>query len=219
MFRCSSTSLLYGNHVTFTIVYNTQPGEILYLAGSHPQIGWDVNKAKRMTWNVGNIWDIKVGFPSVDGIYVQYKYFVYNEYSRSYRWENIENREIIINDDGMIIEDQWEVKRTLEEQVDDSTSIASSSIVNGVGNTSDLDICDDDMDVSSTANNSTHNSFTSTSILSSKVNSNTPFLYDIESPRSSLASSASSHCNNQNNAITPSSSFESRVQFPITLLE
>jgi len=219
MFRCSSASLLCGNHVTFTIVYNTQPGEILYLAGSHPQIGWDVNKAKRMTWNIGNIWDIKVGFPSVDGIYVQYKYFVYNEYNRSYRWENIENREIIINEDGMILEDQWELKRTLEEQIDDSTSVVSSSNVNGAGNTSENDIDIDLMMDTPPSSLSNHNSFTSTSQNSilTKVNCNTPFIYDIESPRSSTASSASSHCNN--NPITPSSSFESRVQFPISLLE
>ncbi|EFA79715.1 hypothetical protein PPL_07406 [Heterostelium album PN500] len=110
MFRCSSSSLLVGNNVTFSIIYNTQPGENLFVIGSHSHLGaWDISRAKRMTWNNGSIWDVKVGFP-VD-VFVQYKYFVYNEYTKTHRWEDIENRHIMINEIEMLVQDDWGVRR------------------------------------------------------------------------------------------------------------
>ncbi|KAN0018600.1 hypothetical protein ACTFIU_008528 [Dictyostelium citrinum] len=126
MFRCSSSSLLCGNNVTFTIVYNTQPGEILFITGSMNQLGeWDTSKAKRMTWNVGNLWDASVGFP--ESVYIQYKYFVYNEINKTYRWESIENRQLIVNNDELLIEDAWDVKRNLQtEQTKDTDSTPNS---------------------------------------------------------------------------------------------
>ncbi|EGC29362.1 hypothetical protein DICPUDRAFT_58838 [Dictyostelium purpureum] len=126
MFRCSSSSLLCGNNVTFTMVYNTQPGENVYIVGSHPQLGeWDPLKAKRMTWNIGNIWDVNIGF-ATESCFVQYKYFVFNEHNKQYRWENIENRQAIINSDDYF-EDKWEVKRAfVVEQAKDTDSTPNS---------------------------------------------------------------------------------------------
>eukprot|EP01133_Synstelium_polycarpum_P007563 gene7563-8849_t len=124
MFRCSSSSLLMGHNVTFTVNYNTQPGENLYIIGSHPHIGeWDHSKAKRMTWNIGNIWDVKIGFPQE--CYVQYKYFVMNEHQKTNRWEDIENRQIMVDEDEMACEDRWGVRRTLASAIDQSEPLQS----------------------------------------------------------------------------------------------
>ncbi|KYQ99658.1 hypothetical protein DLAC_03596 [Tieghemostelium lacteum] len=128
MFRASSSSLLCGNNVTFTICYNTQPGENVYIVGNHPQIGeWQFSRAKRMTWNNGNIWDINIGFPN--DVLVQYKYFVHNEYTSSSRWENIENREILVDNDDMIFEDSWETRRAIAPIAPNTTTTTTFNVV------------------------------------------------------------------------------------------
>lgn len=78
MFRCSSNSLFGGKYpcyyvsgtayfvvvlviylivmrnATFSVQFNTQPGENVYLVGNAPEMGeWDVAKARKMTWNCG----------------------------------------------------------------------------------------------------------------------------------------------------------------------
>ncbi|GAM25230.1 hypothetical protein SAMD00019534_084050, partial [Acytostelium subglobosum LB1] len=114
MFRCSSSSLLVGHNVTFFIDYNTQPGENLYIVGSQSYLGeWDVSRAKRMTWNTGNVWDVKIGF-SMD-VSVQYKYFVMNEHTKQCRWEDIDNRKIMIDTNEMLVQDHWNVIRKLSD--------------------------------------------------------------------------------------------------------
>jgi len=109
MFRCSSSSLLVGKNVVFTLQYDTKPGEVLYVAGTLPQLGqWDTSKAKRMVWNCGNIWDVEVGFP--EGSRIEYKYFVLNEINRDVRWEAGRNREVVAEEDKTVLSDKWDNK-------------------------------------------------------------------------------------------------------------
>ena len=107
MFRCSSASLFNGKNATFTIKFNTQPGENVYVVGNTPELGaWDVAKAKKMMWNCGNTWDIEIGFP--EEAHCQYKYFVQVEETKDIRWEKISNRDVFVYEDGLVIEDKWE---------------------------------------------------------------------------------------------------------------
>lgn len=42
------------SNATFTIKYNTQPGENVYISGNLPELGeWNIDKAKKMSWNCG----------------------------------------------------------------------------------------------------------------------------------------------------------------------
>jgi len=112
MFRCSSFSLLSGKNVTFTLQHNTQPGEVLFVSGNHPQLGnWDLSKAKRMTWNCGNIWDVKVGFS--EGARVEYKYFVLNEATNQLCWEKGENRILLLVYDEITYADKWDTRSSV----------------------------------------------------------------------------------------------------------
>eukprot|EP01111_Echinosteliopsis_oligospora_P010850 TRINITY_DN3443_c0_g1_i1.p1 TRINITY_DN3443_c0_g1~~TRINITY_DN3443_c0_g1_i1.p1 ORF type:complete len:122 (-),score=29.91 TRINITY_DN3443_c0_g1_i1:56-421(-) len=107
MFRCSSSSLLEGKNVTFTLQYNSAPGEVLYVIGNQPQLGqWDVSQAQRMTWNCGNMWDVDVGFP--ENLHLQYKYFVMRDDTREIRWETIKNRDLWIKSEETICNDKWD---------------------------------------------------------------------------------------------------------------
>jgi len=107
MFRCSSASLIGGVNATFSVQFNTQPGENVYVVGNARELGeWDVSKAKKMTWNCGNTWDVEIGFPDIARL--QYKYFVQVEEAKTIHWENISNRDIVVKEDGSVIEDEWD---------------------------------------------------------------------------------------------------------------
>jgi len=107
MFRCSSNSILSGVNATFTIKLHTQPGENVYLCGNTPELGeWNVYKAKKMSWNCGNTWDVDVGFEH--DARLQYKYFVQVDETKTIRWESITNRDVHVEGDGVVFEDKWD---------------------------------------------------------------------------------------------------------------
>eukprot|EP00026_Physarum_polycephalum_P023809 Phypoly_transcript_29383.p1 GENE.Phypoly_transcript_29383~~Phypoly_transcript_29383.p1 ORF type:complete len:112 (+),score=18.43 Phypoly_transcript_29383:37-372(+) len=107
MFRCASNSLLNGANATFTIKYNTQPGQNVFVVGSIPELGeWDISKAKKLSWNCGNTWDINIGFDETN-THVEYKYFVQTEFCRDVNWEHLENRSTEVYD-GMTCDDTWD---------------------------------------------------------------------------------------------------------------
>lgn len=53
--------------IKFSIVYNTSPGEEVYVVGSLPELGnWNIQNAKRMQWTNGNNWISEVRLKKVD---------------------------------------------------------------------------------------------------------------------------------------------------------
>jgi WD40 repeat protein len=66
-----------GEHrpVRFRVRRQTDPGEDVYVVGESPELGaWDPNRAVRMTWTPGHIWQATVAAPP-DGL-GRYKYLV-----------------------------------------------------------------------------------------------------------------------------------------------
>jgi len=68
--------------------------------------GWEISKAKRMTWNCGCVWDIEVGFP--EGSQLEYKYLVMHEDTHEIKWESGKNRELWIEPDNLMVVDTWD---------------------------------------------------------------------------------------------------------------
>lgn len=51
----------------FSIKFDTNPGENIYVVGSIPDLGnWNLNKAPRMKWNPGNLWTLELRLKQVN---------------------------------------------------------------------------------------------------------------------------------------------------------
>lgn len=55
--------------IKFSIVYNTSPGEDVYVIGSIPELGnWNVQNAKKLQWSEGNNWNLELRLKKVNRV-------------------------------------------------------------------------------------------------------------------------------------------------------
>jgi len=82
--------------VEFELEYKTTFGEVLFIIGSIKEMGsWNLGEAKRMEWNYGGIWKIKLVLPR-EKLPCEYKYLMLNTFTKSISWEQTSNRTIHI---------------------------------------------------------------------------------------------------------------------------
>lgn len=83
------------DYIIFQMKYNTRPGEDLGVIGSINELGmWDQNKALKLGWNEGNIWNTKINYNFTKNNMFEFKYiFIYN--GRVKQWEDGNNRQLV----------------------------------------------------------------------------------------------------------------------------
>mmetsp|Transcript_49597 Transcript_49597/g.130869 ORF Transcript_49597/g.130869 Transcript_49597/m.130869 type:complete len:171 (+) Transcript_49597:84-596(+) len=94
--------------VRFSVKYNTCFGQELCLIGSCPEIGaWHLDRSMPMCWTEGNIWVVKVDFPSAVSR-IEYKYIV-KEGADKAHWEDGNNHTLdLLNTSGVVQQcDSW----------------------------------------------------------------------------------------------------------------
>ncbi|KNC81765.1 hypothetical protein SARC_05934 [Sphaeroforma arctica JP610] len=92
--------------VTFSIQYNTQPGESIVVTGSIPELGeWEVNKALRLDYRDGGHW---LGAATISGDF-EYKYAIAYDFGTALTCEFGDNRKCALAD-GLaraVLQESW----------------------------------------------------------------------------------------------------------------
>jgi len=112
--------------ITFSIHYQTIPGQELYLAGSSKLLGqWDAAQAQKMNYRDGGFWNVAVSTTQQKGR-IEYKYLVKDD-SGLIQWEWGANHFIDmegIDSENVLIEDAW------RDPADEEKPFYTSSFLN-----------------------------------------------------------------------------------------
>jgi Starch binding domain len=88
--------------IQFSITYNTQFGERIFVVGSSPDLGdWDISKGLELHWTENNVW---TGTANLSDSPIEYKYVCISEYCN--KWEGGVNR--VLSSESLESSDVWQ---------------------------------------------------------------------------------------------------------------
>ena len=102
------------DYIIFQMKYNTRPGEDLGVIGSINQLGmWDQNKALKLMWHDGNIWNTKINYNFTQNSIFEFK-FIFISNGQVKQWEDGNNRKLVYEELKGIIEPNIKEGRLVE---------------------------------------------------------------------------------------------------------
>ena len=102
------------DYIIFQMKYNTRPGEDLGVIGSINQLGmWDQNKALKLMWHDGNIWNTKINYNFTQNSIFEFK-VIFISNGQVKQWEDGNNRKLVYEELKGIIEPNIKEGRLVE---------------------------------------------------------------------------------------------------------
>ena len=102
------------DYVIFEMKYNTRMGEDLGVIGSINQLGmWDQNKALKLKWHEGNIWNTTINYNFTQNSSFEFK-FIFISNGQVKQWEDGSNRKLVYEELKQIIEPNIREGRSVE---------------------------------------------------------------------------------------------------------
>ena len=102
------------DYIIFEMKYNTRMGEDLGVIGSISQLGmWDQNKALKLKWHEGNIWNTTINYNFTQNSNFEFK-FIFISNGQVKQWEDGNNRKLVYEELKQIIEPNIREGRSVE---------------------------------------------------------------------------------------------------------